>query len=125
MDDPRSQEGTQPPTSRKERVTTVLAFIAETKEYLAGNFRRGETISGQEVARFILSFKKLIPGCVRQVIIRADAEFYSWVAVNACLRRGYDFIISSRGRILLSIPRVGIVWVEIRTFNITTVYFNR
>ena len=78
----------------KKGVRPVLAFIAETKEYLAGNFRRGETISGQEVARFILSFKKLIPGCVRQITIRADAEFYSWAAVNACLRRGYDFIIS-------------------------------
>ena len=26
--------------------------------------------------------------------MRADAEMYSWTAVKACLRRGYDYIIS-------------------------------
>jgi len=91
-----ARKGHNPQHRGKKGLRPVLAFIAETKEYLAGNFRRGETISGQEVARFILSFKKLIPGCVRQVIIRADAEFYSWAAVKACLRRGYGFIISAK-----------------------------
>jgi hypothetical protein len=89
-----AKRGHNPQHRGKKGLRPVLAFIAETREYLAGNFRRGETISGQEVARFILSFKKLLPGCVSQVIIRADAEFYSWVAVKACIRNGYDYIIS-------------------------------
>ena len=71
-----AKRGYNPLHRGKKGLRPVLAFIAETREYLAGNFRRGETVSGQEVARFILSFKKLLPGCVRQVIIRADAEFY-------------------------------------------------
>jgi tRNA U38,U39,U40 pseudouridine synthase TruA len=74
----------------------VLAFISETREYLAGKLRRGETISGREVARLILSFAKLVPSCVKQVIIRMDAEMYSWAAVKACLRRGYEYIISAK-----------------------------
>lgn len=89
-----AQKGHNPQHRGKKGLRPVLGFIAETREYLAGNFRRGETISGQEVARFILSLKKQIPGCVRQVIIRADAEFYSWVAVKACRRQGYDFIMA-------------------------------
>jgi hypothetical protein len=80
----------------KKGLRPVLAFLAETREYLAGNFRRGETISGQEVARLILSLHSLLPGCVRQVIIRADSEFYSGTAVRACERRGYDYIISAK-----------------------------
>jgi len=78
------------------RLRPVLAFISETREYVAGKLRRGETISGREVARLILSFAKLVPSCVKQVIVRMDAEMYSWAAVKACLRRGYEYIISAK-----------------------------
>ncbi len=89
-----AKRGHNPGHRGKKGLRPVLAFISETREYLAGKLRRGETISGREVARFILSFAKLIPSCVKQVIVRMDAEMYSWAAVKACLRRGYDFIIS-------------------------------
>jgi hypothetical protein len=89
-----AKRGHNPGHRGKKGLRPVLAFISETREYLVGKLRRGETISGREVARFILSFAKLIPSCVKQVIVRMDAEMYSWVAVKACLRRGYDYIIS-------------------------------
>lgn len=91
-----AKRGHNPGHRGKKGLRPVLAFISETREYLAGKLRRGETISGREVARFILSFAKLIPGCVKRVIVRMDAEMYSWAAVKACLRRGYDFIISAK-----------------------------
>jgi hypothetical protein len=91
-----AKRGHNPGHRGKKGLRPVLAFIAETREYLAGILRRGETISGQEVARLILSFGKWIPGCVNRVIIRADSEMYSWTAVKACLRRGYDYIISAK-----------------------------
>ncbi len=71
-----------------------MVFLAEAREYLTGKFRRRETISGREVARLILSFAKLVPSCVKRVIVRMDAEMYSWAAVKAYLRLGYEFIIS-------------------------------
>jgi len=89
-----AKRGHNPGHRGKKGLRPVLAFISETREYLTGKLRRGETISGREVARLILSFGKLIPSCVKQVIVRMDAEMYSWAAVKACLRRGYDFIIS-------------------------------
>jgi len=91
-----AKRGHNPGHRGKKGLRPVLAFIAETREYLAGNLRRGETISGREVARFILSFGKWIPSCVKRVIVRMDAEMYSWTAVKACLRQGYDFIISAK-----------------------------
>ena len=91
-----AKRGHNPGHRGKKGLRPVLAFIAETREYLAGNLRRGETISGREVARFILSFAKMVPSCVRHVMVRMDAEMYSWTAVKACLRRGYDFIISAK-----------------------------
>ena len=91
-----AKRGHNPGHRGKKGLRPVLTFIAETREYLTGMLRRGETISGQEVARLILSFGKLIPGYVKRVIVRADSEMYSWAAVNACLRRGYDYIISAK-----------------------------
>ena len=89
-----AKRGYNPKNRGKKGLRPVLAFIAETREYVAGNFRRGETVSGREVSRFILSFKGLIPGCVKHVIVRADAEFYSWAAISACIHRGYAYIIA-------------------------------
>jgi hypothetical protein len=80
----------------KKGLRPVLAFIAETREYLSGNLRRGETLSGREISQFILSLKGWIPGCVRNVHIRGDAELYCWVAVKACVRRGYDYTIGAK-----------------------------
>jgi hypothetical protein len=91
-----AKRGHNPKHRGKKGVRPVLAFIAETREYLAGNFRRGETISGRETARFILSFKGLIPNCVKKIHLRGDAELFSWTAVKACLRRGYDYTISAK-----------------------------
>ena len=91
-----AKRGHNPGHRGKKGLRPVLAFIAETREYFTGMLRRGETISGQEVGRLILSFEKLIPSSVKRVIVRADSEMYSWVAVKACLRRGYDYIISAK-----------------------------
>ena len=91
-----AKRGHNPGHRGKKGLRPVLAFIAETREYLAGKLRRGETISGREVAQLILSFGKLVPSCVKRVIVRMDAEMYSWAAVKACLRLGYEFIISAK-----------------------------
>jgi len=89
-----AKRGHNPGHRGKKGLRPVLAFISETREYLAGKLRRGETISGREVAQLILSFKGLIPSGVKRVIVRADSEMYSWTAIKACMRRDYDYIIS-------------------------------
>jgi len=61
----------------------VLAFIAETKEYLAGKLRAGKTISGEQVEKFIASLRPLLPSAVGKVTLRANSEFYCWQAVKA------------------------------------------
>ncbi|MBS3920935.1 MAG: transposase [Deltaproteobacteria bacterium] len=91
-----AKRGHNPGHRGKKGLRPVLAFVAETREYLAGKLRRGETISGREVAQLILSFGKLVPSCVKRVIVRMDAEMYSWAAVKACLRLRYEFIISAK-----------------------------
>jgi hypothetical protein len=74
----------------------VLCFIEQTREYLYGKLRKGETVSGEETAKVIRILKDYLPSCVQKVLLRADAEFMSWESVEAALDEGYDFIFSNK-----------------------------
>ncbi len=71
--------------------------VFETREYLIGKLRKGQTVSGKEAADFIKKIKNHVPGCVQQVLLRADGEFLSWQSVAACIEAGFDFIIANKG----------------------------
>ena len=81
----------------KKGYRPVLCFIDETREYLLGKLRKGETISGEEVAKFIKKIKGQLPGCVNNVLFRGDGEFFGWKSVLACKEEGFDFIIANKG----------------------------
>ena len=81
----------------KKGYRPVLCFIDETREYLLGKLRKGETISGEEVAKFIKNIKIHLPGCVKKVLFRGDGEFFGWKSVCACIEEGFDFIIANKG----------------------------
>jgi len=80
----------------KEGLRPVLCFLAETREYLCGTQRRGETICGKEVARQIRQFRGLLPSCVKEVHVRGDGEFIGWESVNACKEEGFRFIFGNK-----------------------------
>jgi hypothetical protein len=80
----------------KKGYRPILCFIDETREYLLGRLRKGETISGKEAAAFILKIKYHLPGCVKQVLLRADGEFLSWESVAASIKAGFQFIIANK-----------------------------
>ena len=81
----------------KKGYRPVLCFIEQTREYLVGKLRKGETLSGKQTAAFILQIKAYLPGCVRQVLLRADGEFLSWESIKALETCGFDFIIANKG----------------------------
>lgn len=74
----------------------VLCFIEQTREYLYGKLRKGETVSGEETAKVIRIFKDHLPSCVQKVLLRADAEFMSWNSFEAALDEGYNFIFANK-----------------------------
>jgi hypothetical protein len=80
----------------KKGYRPVLCFIDETREYLAGKLRKGETIGGEETAAFISQIKPSLPGCVQKVLLRADGEFLSWQSVQACITAGFQFVIANK-----------------------------
>ena len=80
----------------KKGFRPVLCFIEETREYFTGKLRRGETINGDEIASLICTFKKYLPGCVKNVILRGDGEFIGWASVKAAFDEGYQFIFANK-----------------------------
>ena len=81
----------------KKGYRSVLCFIDETREYLIGKLRIGETISSEEVGKFIKHIKKQLPGCVKEVLFRGDGEFFGWESVAGCIKAGFDYIIGNKG----------------------------
>ena len=80
----------------KKGLRPVLCFLAETKEYLCGSQRRGETITMKEVARQIRQFRALLPAHVRQVRGHGAGEFIGWESVAACLAERFEFTFGNR-----------------------------
>jgi hypothetical protein len=81
----------------KEGLRPILCFIEETREYLLGKLRKGTTVDGKEAASFIADIDNHLPGCVQNVLLRADGEFLCWEAVKASIEAGFKFIIANRG----------------------------
>jgi len=81
----------------KEGLRPILCFIEETREYLLGKLRPATTVDGAEAAAFIADIENHLPGCVQEVLLRADGEFLSWQSVQAAIQAGFDFIIANRG----------------------------
>jgi hypothetical protein len=80
----------------KKGYRPALCFIDETREYLLGKLRKGETLSGEDAAKFIKKIKTQLPGCVKKVLFRGDGELFSWESISACIEVGFDFIIANK-----------------------------
>ncbi|MBE3140717.1 MAG: transposase [Thermoplasmata archaeon] len=90
------RKGHNPKNRGKKGFRPVLCFIHETREYIMGKLRKGATIGGEEVAALIRVFKKYLPGCVKEVILRGDGEFISWEAVKAAREEGFHYIFGNK-----------------------------
>jgi len=88
--------GHNPRHRGKRGYRPIMAFIEQTREYIAGKLRKGKTVSGEETATFIEQISKQVPGCVKRVLVRADSELFSWESVKALVGLDWDFIISAK-----------------------------
>jgi len=91
-----ARKGHNPKHRGKKGLRPVLCFLAETREYLCGTQRRGETITTREVARQIRQFRKLLPAHVQSVRVHGDGEFIGWESVKACRAEGFPFTFGNK-----------------------------
>jgi len=80
----------------KKGLRPVLCFLDETREYLCGMQRRGQTITGKEVARQIRSFRWYLPDYVEEILACGDGEFISAESVSECEKQGFSYIFGNR-----------------------------
>lgn len=80
----------------KKGLRPILAFISETREYLCGKLRKGTTVGAEEFTAFLYTFPRHIPRMVETVILRADGEFISGKACQACEALGFYFVFGNK-----------------------------
>jgi hypothetical protein len=91
-----ARKGHNPRQRGKKGYRPLLAFIDETREYMDGKLRKGETISGKETADFLKKIRFRLPDCVHHVLVRADGEFCSWETVQTAIEERLDFIFANK-----------------------------
>lgn len=85
-----------PKNRGKKSFQPILTFLAETREYIAGELRNGDRPTGTQIARHLDSVFAALPAAVQTIYARADSGFYCAEAVEAYQQRGVQFIISAR-----------------------------
>ena len=85
-----------PKNKGKKSYQPILTFLAETREYVAGQLRNGDRPTGKEIARHLAGVFAAVPKGVETIYARADSGFYCAEAVEAYEKAGVRFIISAR-----------------------------
>jgi hypothetical protein len=91
-----ARKGYNPKNKGKNSYQPILTFLAETKEYMAGELHNGDRSSGTQIARHVKKAVAALPQTVKTVFARADSGFYCWEAVEAYEKLGCQFILVAR-----------------------------
>ena len=85
-----------PKNKGKKSYQPILTFIAETREYIAGELRNGDRPTGKQIARHIEEAVKALPKSVVEIFARADSGFFCREAIEAYERWKCRFIVVAR-----------------------------
>jgi hypothetical protein len=85
-----------PKNKGKKSYQPILSFLAETREFLAGELRNGDRPTGKQIARHLQEVFQALPCCVVSIYARADSGFYCWEAVEAYEKFKCRFIVVAR-----------------------------
>jgi len=85
-----------PKNKGKKSFQPILTFLAETREYVAGELRNGDRPTGNQIARHLASAVAALPREATTIYARADSGFYCLEAVEAYEKAAVQFIVSAR-----------------------------
>jgi hypothetical protein len=85
-----------PKNRGKKSYQPILTFLAETREYIAGELRTGDRPTGRQIAQHLKEAFASLPQQVSTIYARADSGFYCWEAIEAYQQQGCRFIVSAR-----------------------------
>lgn len=91
-----ARQSYNPKNKGKKSFQPILTFLAETREYVAGELRPGDRPTGRQIARHLDSVAAALPPSVERVYGRADSGFYCKEAVEGHEQRGWHFVIAAQ-----------------------------
>src|SRR5262249_62200361 len=91
-----ARKGYNPKNKGKKSLQPILTFLAETKEYVAGELRNGDPPTGKQIAAHLQTVFASVPKTVKTLLARADSGFYCWDAGTAYESVKCGFIIVAR-----------------------------
>src|SRR3984893_3908023 len=81
-----------PKNRGKRSYQPILSFLAETREYVAGELRNGDRPTGKQIGDHIRNVFAAVPKRAESIHARADSGFYCNEAVEAYEKAGARFI---------------------------------
>lgn len=90
------QEGTGRHYQNHNGYHPLLAFLFETKEFLHGFLRPGETYTGNGITRFLLECLARLPKTIRTITFRADSGFFVEAAMLLLEQLGHYYVIAAK-----------------------------
>ena len=71
-----ARKGYNPKNKGKKSFQPILTFLAETKEYIAGELHNGDRPTGKQIAAHLQMVFAAVPTNVKTLLARADSGFY-------------------------------------------------
>src|SRR5438876_2906245 len=91
-----ARKGYNPQHRGKKSYQPILTFLAETREYVGGELRKGDRPTGKQIAHHLDGVFAALPKTVERVYARADSGFYCREAVEAYEKHGCWFVLSAQ-----------------------------
>jgi len=91
-----ARKGYNPKHRGKKSYQPILTFMAETREYISGELRKGVSVSGKQISAHLDSVFGALPKGVQTRCARADSGFYCWEAVQAYEKHDCRFVVAAQ-----------------------------
>ena len=91
-----ARKGYNPKHRGKKSYEPILTFIAEAREYISGELRKGERPSGKQIAAHLGSVFAALPPGVERCYGRADSGMYCRETVETYAEYGCRFVVAAQ-----------------------------
>jgi hypothetical protein len=91
-----ARKGYNPQHRGKKSYQPILTFVAETREYVSGELRKGDRPTGKQIIAHLESVFAALPATVERTYARADSGFYCREAVAAYEKHDSRFVVSAQ-----------------------------
>jgi len=91
-----ARKGYNPSHRGKRSYQPILTFLAETREYISGELRKGERPTGKQIAAHLDHVFAVLPEGVQRRYARADSGLYCWDTVETYEKHRCGFALSAQ-----------------------------